>query len=462
MNILITGGTGFVGYNLVLKLMELGHRLTFVSRNPAKIRQHYGDMHTYHQWDALSGPPEKSVFDGVDGVINLMGEGVANKRWTTTQKKKLYDSRVLGTRNLVEGVLSHAPGLSFFLQASAIGYYDHAIEGPLTESAPGGTDFLSHLCKDWEAEGAKVKQIQSLRYVCFRIGIVLGDGGALSKIKVPFLLGVGGQLGSGKQWMNWIHLEDLTRLMSEATHNESFKGTYNAVSPNNATNKQFTKALSNVLRRPALFRVPSVALKLVLGEFSQEVLRGGNVSSKKLQELGVKFKFPDLDESLEAALNIKYIPHLKKKVRCLRLHTSHFLPYTQQRVFDFFSDAKNLERLTPAMLNFKIVSQSTDAIQDGTIFKYKLRVRGIPLKWTSLICDWNPQSYFVDTQLKGPYYVWHHTHRFMAYNDGTFTEDEVYYALPRIPFAFVATAFVRKDVEGIFKFRKQTIDSLFD
>lgn len=463
MKILITGGSGFVGESIVLSLIRAGHELVLLSRNPQKLYDRYGSLVRCYEWDALSGPPEKEAFNGVETIINLMGEGVAEKRWSHAQKQRIYNSRVVGTQYLVDGAKQYAPKLSAFITTSAIGYYDHTVDKALDENAPSSDSFLSKTCQDWEDSAKTIQSNSNVRFVCFRVGVVLGDGGALSKMKDPFLMGLGGQISSGKQWMNWIHRDDLSTLFVSAAQDVSFKGTYNAVSPGNVTNKVFTKALGKALCRPTLFRVPKIALKLLLGGLSQELLEGQKVIPQALLNKNFDFKFTTIEEALEKALNIIYLPHRKQFIRTSRLHVIQYLKQDKQKVFDFFSTAQNLERITPPFLQFKITSQSTPSIQKDTVFHYKLKVRGIPIRWQSLICDWNPIDSFVDTQIKGPYKVWHHTHRFLSIKEGTLIEDDVYFAPPRVPLLgkFI-TAYVKKDVKKIFDYRKKVIRDLFD
>jgi len=461
MKILITGGTGFVGKTLITQLQQLGHSLTILTRNPTKNSVVLGDWHTYIYWDALTNEPPKEVYENIDVIINLMGEGVAEKRWSKAQKKKIKDTRIIGTKNLVSGALKHASSLKTFISASAIGYYDHKKKGEKFSDAPPSADFMGKLCEEWEIESKKISTIASVREVRFRIGLVLGNGGALNKLSLPISLGLGGPLGSGKQWMNWIHITDLCHALISAIDTPTFKGPYNAVAPENCTNRHFIKQLGKILKRPTLFFVPSVLLKVALGEMSVIVLEGQRVMSKGLEKTGFKFRFPSLTEALEDAMQIRYIPHLKKKIKCQKFQSAQWLNYEPSTVFDFFSNAHNLEKITPPLLQFKIEKQSTEKIEENTIFDYKLKIHGIPIRWKSLITNWNPIASFEDTQLKGPYKVWHHTHRFIPFNSGTLTEDEIYYAPPYIPIGkAIVNVFLKKDIVKIFNHRKKSIIQL--
>lgn len=462
MKILITGGRGFIGEKLILALLPLGYDLVFLSRSPKAFKEVYGDQFEYYQWNSLSGLPPKEAFKNVSIVINLMGEGIARKRWSKNQKKLIRETRVQGTQNLVEGIIKYANQVELFLSASAVGYYDQSAKGYLTENSRTSDDYLSLLCKNWEKEAFKVSAIRNIRAVCFRIGFVLGDGGALSKMALPFLLGLGGILGSGKQWMNWIHIEDVVQMFIYAIENKELSGAYNAVSPNNVTNQEFSIKLGKVLHRPSFMKVPGFALKLLVGEFSNFLLKSGNVTPDRIQNTSFKFKYSNLESALEEALNIKFIEHLNQKVRCSCYQIIQYLPYSLDEIFSFFSDAKNLERITPPHLNFNILSQSTKNIAKGTLFTYKLKLRKIPLRWKTNILEWNPKTSFIDTQIKGPYRVWRHHHLFIPTKKGVWMQDTVHFALPKIPLiSFFLMPFVKKEVREIFEYRKKHILGIF-
>ena len=304
MKVLLTGGSGFVGEALVAELVALGCELVFLTRSPASMRMRYGEDHTYYYWDALLGRPDAQVFDGVAVIVNLMGEGIADKRWTKTQKEKIRHSRLVGTRFLVEGAMRYAPSLRTFISASAVGYYDHLGEGPFDETSLPSTGFLGQLCQDWEREVRVISEGGTVRTVIFRLGVVLGDGGGALKKMLPLIrAGLGGVLGSGKQWMNWIHRMDLVRLMVAGIQDTAYEGVYNAVSPGNVQNDLFVKTLGRLLNRPIFLRVSSCVLKVVLGELSQTLLYGQPVVSCRLASLGFTFCYPDITRALTEILS---------------------------------------------------------------------------------------------------------------------------------------------------------------
>jgi uncharacterized protein len=266
-----------------------------------------------------------------------MGEGVAEKRWTATQRKRMWDSRVTGTRHLVQGALAFAPKLDVFISASAIGYYDHEGPGDRDEQSPSSNRFIAELCRAWESESMAINNQKTIREVRLRIGVVLGaGGGAIDKMKYPYLLGIGGPLGNGTQWMNWIHRDDLVDLMVAALQEKKYSGVYNAVSPGNVTNTTFSGVLASILHRPNLFKVPRFVLKLILGEMAAVVLDGAKVVPARLNAAGFTFKYPQLTPALKEALHIKFIVHLNQEVACERFYAQQWLQQNQKAVFAFF------------------------------------------------------------------------------------------------------------------------------
>ena len=228
MRALVTGGTGFVGPRL-LRMLD---RPTIVSRNPDRARQSIGHLAgRIVRWDPLEGPPPQEAFEGIDAVFHLAGESVAEGRWTAAQKARIRDSRVVGTRHLVQGIVQAHTKPAVLVSASAVGYYGDRGDEELTETASPADDFLAHVCIDWEKEAMAAEGV-GVRVVTARTGIVIGSGGgALAKMLTPFQLGAGGPLGSGRQWMPWVHVADIARLYVHAADTQSIHGPMNAVSP---------------------------------------------------------------------------------------------------------------------------------------------------------------------------------------------------------------------------------------
>ncbi len=299
MKVLVTGASGFVGRRVVAQLLAKKHEVVVLTRNLAKAAIVLGSQCKYVQWIDTHELPPATAFDGVDAVINLMGENIGGKKWDETQKKKIYDSRITSTRLLVEGMknLSKKPGA--LISASAIGIYGNRGDEVLDENAPQGNDFLAGVCRDWETEANKAQEMK-MRVVILRTGVVLGKGGgALKKMLPVFKLGLGGRLGSGKQYMSWIHVDDLAAMYVQAAEDPTMSGVYNAVSPYPATNAEFTKALGRRLKRPTLFTAPEFAIRKALGEMSTIILEGQKVVPTRFKEKKFQFKSATLEKTLK-------------------------------------------------------------------------------------------------------------------------------------------------------------------
>jgi uncharacterized protein len=298
MKLVVAGATGFIGSALCSRLLERGHVLTLLTRHvppeasiPAKTWRHW--------MPGTSGEWEASL-DGVDGVINLTGEPIAAKRWTENQKNKIRSSRIDVTRSIVEGIAKAKRKPAFLLNGSAVGYYGPHGDEIVTEETPVGSDFLSSLCRAWEEE-AQTAESMGIRVVRLRTGIVLGPGGgALAKMVPPFRFFIGGPLGSGAQWMSWIHLEDEIGLILHLIETSQAAGAVNATAPNPATMKEFCRTLGKVMRRPSWAPVPGFALRFMLGEMADMLLTGQRVIPAAAQRLGYKFRYGNLQDALQA------------------------------------------------------------------------------------------------------------------------------------------------------------------
>lgn len=300
MKALVTGATGFVGPRL-LRLLD---QPTVLTRNPERAAASIGHLAgRFVHWDPMEGPPPPEAFEGIDVVFHLAGESVAEGRWTPQQKNKIRDSRVIGTRHLVAGMTRTEAGPQALISASAVGYYGDRGDEELTESAPPADDFLADVCIAWEKEAAAAAD-RGIRVVTARTGIVLGaGGGALGKMLTPFRLGAGGPLGSGKQWMPWVHVADLARLYVHAAETSTVAGPMNAVAPNPVRNSEFTKTLAKQLRRPAFLPAPYFGLRLAFGEFAQVLFASQRVLPKVALESGFVFQYPLLAEALRDILS---------------------------------------------------------------------------------------------------------------------------------------------------------------
>lgn len=296
MKILITGATGLIGRALQKSLKNEGHDLLLASRSGPKSANQI-------KWTVETGFSEPEKLENLDAVIHLAGESISALRWTEAKKAAIRDSRVLGTRSVVNAIagLRHKPKV--FISGSATGIYGDRGDDTMNESSkPGGT-FLAEVCKEWEAESCRAEGL-GLRTVLLRTGIVLSkDGGALAAMLRPFKMGIGGVVGSGRQWMSWVSLDDVVDAINFVLENENIQGPINVVAPNPVTNKEFTSTLGKVLHRPTFLPLPELAVKLIFGEMGRALLLDSNrVIPGRLDEAGYKFKFTDLQKALENAL----------------------------------------------------------------------------------------------------------------------------------------------------------------
>ena len=299
MNILITGGTGMIGHRMTELLLQKGHKVTYLSRKKEKI----SNVEVY-QWDIQKGFIEAGALENADYVVHLAGAGIADKRWTDERKQEIIDSRIQPISLINKYLQEKSIKLKGFISASAIGYYGGDTgEIKLDENSPAGNDFLAECTKLWEVNAQKISSAE--RIVCIRIGIVLSEnGGALPKLVQPIRYGFGASLGDGKQFMSWIHIDDLCEIFIKAIEDKAMHGAYNAVSPNPVRNEEMTKIAAKVLKRPLwLPNIPSFALKLVFGEMGIVVTGGNFVQNKRLsQETNFKYKFTNIKEALKDLL----------------------------------------------------------------------------------------------------------------------------------------------------------------
>jgi uncharacterized protein (TIGR01777 family) len=460
MNILITGGTGLIGKKLVLALAKRNvNRLVLLTRKPEKTKNLFPFPHESYYWDSTSGLPPQEALKNIHAIFHLAGEGVADGRWTEDKKKKMIASRVQGTQSLLKAFLQYnLPFPQFFLSASAIGFYGDRGQEVLQESSSAGQGFLSSLVQQWEDSLFKTAPVgsESLRKVALRIGVVLAcEGGALQKMLPPFRLGLGGPIGHGHQIMSWIHVDDLVKMMLWCLDTPNAQGIYNACAPHPVDNKTFTRTLGRTLKRPTLFPVPLFILRGLLGEMSSILIDSTSVLPKKSLAEGFSFQYAQLEQAFNHILD----DITKKKHRFEKVT---WVPKTQEQVFQFFSEAQNLETITPPYLQFKVLKLSTPTIQEGTLIDYTLKLHGLPLYWQTLIKTWSPPHSFSDFQLQGPYTEWHHTHTFTPYANGTLMSDSIIYKLPLGDLGhYLGYPFVKKDIANIFKYREDKITQIF-
>ncbi len=297
MKILMTGGTGFVGTQLIARLVQDGHDLTILTRS---LKSSKGTLPgiSYIEGDPTrKGPWQQSIKDH-DAVINLAGASIFSK-WTEEHKRAIRESRIHTTQNIVEGIPSHPDKPFTLFSTSAVGYYGFCGDEELTEESPPGNDFLARVAVEWEGEALKARE-KGARVVITRFGIVLGEkGGALSQMIPLFKKYIGGPIGSGKQWFSWVHIKDLVEAFAFLMKHPEISGPVNVCSPNPVRNKDLAKALGKALGRPSFMPAPGFMIKLVLGEFGSVILEGQRVIPKKLLEKGFVFKYPDIEKALQ-------------------------------------------------------------------------------------------------------------------------------------------------------------------
>ena len=292
--ILITGASGLIGTRLTELLLKQGYEVVHVGRSkrPGRI--------TTYSWNVKKGTMDRRAMDSVDAIIHLAGAGIADKRWTTARKKEILDSRVQSVGLLYEVLKKGNHQVKSFVSASAIGYYGFGDDDEVfTEASPAGVDFLAQVTKQWEEASEKI-DLSGIRVVKLRIGIVLSEeGGVLKSMARPIKLGLGAGLGNGRQYLSWIHLDDLCGIVIKAANDTSMRGVYNAVAPRPVTNFQMTRAIAKTLKKPLwLPAVPGFVLRLVLGEMAELVSRGSKVSPEKVQKAGFAFQFTELESAL--------------------------------------------------------------------------------------------------------------------------------------------------------------------
>lgn len=298
MRIFITGGSGLVGRRLMPRLVQRGDQPVVLTRNTAQATARLGNQAELVEGDPMLPGPWMERVSGADAIINLVGEGIFNARWSDSFKATLRDSRIRSTQNLVAAIGKAQAKPKVLISGSAIGYYGFHGDEELTESARAGDDFLAHLCVEWE-QAAQAVEAMGLRPVLLRTGVVLDrDGGALAQMMLPFKLFVGGKVGSGKQWVSWIHHGDETGIILLALDNPQARGPINATAPNPVTNGQLARALGGAMARPSLLPTPGFMLRLALGERACLVLGGQRVLPQRAQALGFAFRFPDINAAL--------------------------------------------------------------------------------------------------------------------------------------------------------------------
>jgi uncharacterized protein (TIGR01777 family) len=391
------------------------------------------------------------AFHQVEAVIHLAGESVGTGRWTQKKKGRILHSRVEGTRRLVEGILAYGKEVRALLAASAIGIYGDRGDEWLNENSSPGGDFLARVCRGWEAETAPLGAA-GVRVLTMRFGLVLSEkGGLLEPLINLFSTGLGGRIGSGAQWMSWIHLDDLVEGILTLLRNEEVSGPVNFVAPNPVTNAEFSRRLASALGTRLFLPVPQFALRLALGEKASLALGSQRVRAGQ----PFSFRYSRLEDALKAVC-----ANLRSGQKIFQ--AEQWAPQAAEEIFPFFGDEKNLEAITPPFLHFQVLGKNTPEIREGTLIDYRLSLHGLPMKWRSRVERWEPGRCFVDIQVHGPFRKWHHTHEFLPLGGGTLFSDRVLY---RLPFGWLGNILagwkVKRDVAAIFAYRRRKISARF-
>lgn len=471
--VFLTGATGFLGRLLALRLAREGYEVLAWVRSPERARAVLGTGPRLCRTD-ISDSGLRAELSHVHAVIHLAGEPLFGPRWNDRRRAELRSSRVDTTARLARALAASARKPKAFVVGSAVGFYGPRGDELVDERSAGGSDFLSHLCRDWE-EAAEPAVAAGVRTAWIRTGIVLGpEGGALAKMLPPFQFGLGGKLGSGKQWMPWIHVDDWIELVMRALQDERFSGPLNASAPTPVTNADFTKALGRALSRPTPFPAPAFALKLALGDVSDLLLTGARVVPARAESLGFRFRFPDIDSALTDLLRADHKIAIgpskdAPQHEYIARHKPRYLLQSRMRVdapleqvFAFFSRSENLGTITPPTMSFSLESRPPIEMRVGREIDYKVKLGPVELDWRSRIDTWQPGEVFSDSQLAGPYSSWWHEHRFVRDGQRTIMEDRVWYSPPLGPIGALAQKLiVAPKLRTIFGYRARAMQLRF-
>ena len=457
------GATGFIGRALIPLLQREGHAVLAWARAEAAARNRLGAE--------VEIVPAHGGFDGLvsalercDAVVNLAGAPLLGGRWTAARRARLEESRIQVTGDLVRGMAAARTRPSVLVSGSAVGYYGDRADESLTETSNPGSDYLATLCTRWE-HAAQDAEALGVRVVRLRTGVVLGRcGGALAQMRPPFALGLGGPVGSGRQYLPWIHLHDLARIIAAMLADERYRGPVNGVAPEQATSRSFARAFGRALHRPAVLPLPALALRAIFGQAATVLLASQRVEPRTLEQFGFAFAFPTLDAALEDIVGCDDVTISPARSRPdgagearYELRTRTMVDAPIEETFAFFSEAANLGLITPAAMHFTIQGTVPPMTQGATI-DYHLRVGPLPVRWRTRIARWEPGRSFVDYQEAGPYRLWWHEHVFLADNDRTIMEDRVYYTPPFGMLGRLANRlFIGTMLRQIFRYRGDVI-----
>lgn len=468
MNVFITGATGFVGRALTLRLRRDGHQVTAYTRSPERARAVLGDEASYLGSDSGMESLVAAVAQA-DAIVNLAGEPILGGRWTDTKRKALRESRLQTTRELVEAIAMTPSRPRVLVSTSAVGAYGDGGSEILTEDSPTAHDFLGRLCVDWETEAFRART-SGVRVVALRVGVVLGrQGGALDQMLPPFRLGLGGPIGSGRQFVPWIHLDDLVELYATAITDERYHGVVNATGPEPVPFKDLAHAIGEVLGRPAVLPVPAFAIKALFGDASVVLLQGQRAVPERARSLGFQHRYSTVRSALLDLLDNGSVhigpfegplpdsEYLQKNPPVYELLARTTFNRPLGEVFPFFSRPENLGLITPPGMKFRI-RKMPESMKSGALIDYSLRLGPIPVNWQTRIDQYEPGVRFVDTQAKGPYATWWHEHAFEEVGDQTIMTDRVLYTPPVGPVGRLANAvYIADELRRVFGYRESVM-----
>ncbi len=470
MNVLMVGSTGFIGRATLAYLQGKGHRVAAWVRDSEKAIDLLGEG------IRIVGPfvdptDLRKELEWADCVVNLAGRPLAGVRWTQKKKKDFEDSRI-GLTNLITEEISNCQNPpSVFVSASAVGYYGDRGTEILTERSSKGEDYLAGLCSSWEESAHKAEEY-GVRVCTLRLGIVLGrEGGILKQVLPGFEIGLGTYTGDGSQQLPWIHLADVARAIEFCISDERVTGPVNITSPKPSTSKQFALELGGVTNAKILLPIGSFPLKVIFGEGATVLTNSQKAIPQKLQDLGFEFIYTTLndvfkDEVTPDSVTIQRVKDQNLLPQGIKgdyiLETEVSLKTGSEETFGFFSSPLNLGLSTPSWVGFKI-KEMPNEVREGSVITYRIKVGPIPLKWKTVIWEWNPNDSFIDFQEKGPYKVWHHEHEIIPNGPGaSIMKDSVTYTIPGgLVGRIIHAIFIKKTLIRIFGYRRRVIQLRF-
>jgi uncharacterized protein (TIGR01777 family) len=422
MRIIITGGSGLIGRALTESLVADNHEVIILSRHPERVANLPVSVKVEH-WDGRSAAGWGHLADGADVIVNLAGENIAADRWTAERKRRIRESRVNAGRAVVEAVEAATNKPKVVIQASAVGYYGARGLEEVIEETPPGDDFLAQVSTDWEDSTAPIEEL-GVRRVIIRTGVVLSpEDGAFPKMVLPFKFFAGGPLGSGRQWLPWIHLADEVAAIRFLIEHETASGPFNLTAPNPLTNAEFGRVLGKVLKRPSLLPTPSLALRLAFGEMSTVLLDGQRALPQQLQQMGFVFRFPKSEAAVADLLSKPLVFRYKHRFQ---------VQASLDEVAEFHSRSSSLTDITPPPTKM-IVHQAPAHLDERDEMDFTVKLGPLPIRWVARIENARPTG-FVDRQLCGPFQHWVHQHIFESIDKTTTTViDEIEFSLHRHP-----------------------------